>query len=60
MPLHREARYEAAMDPRYAASRLWVDAIVDPLATRTAISRALACAACNPELPPFRTGVLQT
>jgi acetyl-CoA carboxylase carboxyltransferase component len=55
-----QARYEAAMDPRYAAARLWVDALLDPADTRAAISRALACAACNPEIPPFRTGVLQT
>ena len=55
-----QARYEAAMDPRYAAARLWVDALIDPAETRVAISRALACAACNPEIPPFRTGVLQT
>ncbi|MEM7357456.1 MAG: carboxyl transferase domain-containing protein, partial [Acidobacteriota bacterium] len=55
-----EARYEAAMDPRYAAARLWVDALIDPADTRQVISRSLACAANNPEVPPFRTGVLQT
>jgi 3-methylcrotonyl-CoA carboxylase beta subunit len=55
-----QARYAAAMDPRYAAARLWVDAIIDPAETRAVISRSLAAAACNPELAPFRTGVLQT
>jgi len=55
-----QQRYEAAMDPRNAAAHLWVDALVDPAATREVLSRALAAAACNPELPPFRTGVLQT
>jgi len=55
-----QASYLAAMDPRYAAARLWVDALIDPGATREVISQALACAATNPEVPPFRTGVLQT
>jgi len=52
--------YENAMDPRYAAARLWVDALIDPADTRRIISRSLASAACNPEIPAFRTGVLQT
>jgi 3-methylcrotonyl-CoA carboxylase beta subunit len=55
-----KARYAAAMDPRYAAARLWVDALVDPAATRRVLARSLAAAAHNPEIPPFRTGVLQT
>ncbi|MEM7587588.1 MAG: carboxyl transferase domain-containing protein, partial [Acidobacteriota bacterium] len=55
-----QTRYEAAMDPRYAAARLWVDAIIDPAKTRRVLSRSLACVAANPDLPPFRTGVLQT
>ncbi|MFL6235873.1 MAG: acyl-CoA carboxylase subunit beta [Thermoanaerobaculia bacterium] len=55
-----KARYAAAMDPRYAAARLWVDAIIDPAETRKVIGRSLACAEMNPEIPEFRTGVLQT
>jgi 3-methylcrotonyl-CoA carboxylase beta subunit len=55
-----QARYTEAMNPRYAAARLWVDAIIDPAETRRVLSRALAAAAANPEIPPFRTGVLQT
>jgi len=55
-----KARYAAAMDPRYAAARLWVDAIIDPAETRKVIGRSLAAAAMNPEIPEFRTGVLQT
>lgn len=53
-------RYHAAMDPRYAAARLWVDEIIDPRETREVVARSLAAAAHNPELPPFRQGVLQT
>ncbi|MEM9554117.1 MAG: carboxyl transferase domain-containing protein [Acidobacteriota bacterium] len=52
--------YDDAMDPRYAAARLWVDEIIDPAATREIVSNALACCASNPDIPPFRTGVLQT
>ena len=48
------------MDPRYAAARLWVDALIDPAATRQVIGRSLACAATNPQIPEFKTGVLQT
>lgn len=55
-----QARYTAAMDPRYAAARLWVDAIIDPAATRRVVSRSLACAAQKADLPEFRVGVLQT
>jgi len=55
-----QARYAAAMDPRYAAARLWVDALIDPTDTRTVVARSLAAAACNPDIPEFRTGVLQT
>jgi acetyl-CoA carboxylase carboxyltransferase component len=55
-----KARYAAAMNPRYAAARLWVDAIIDPAETREILARSLACAAENPEIPEFRTGVLQT
>ncbi len=55
-----QARYEAAMDPRYAAARLWVDAIIDPAATREVVARALSCAASNPVVEEFKTGVLQT
>jgi 3-methylcrotonyl-CoA carboxylase beta subunit len=55
-----KARYAATADPRYAAARLWVDAIIDPAETRAVIVRSLACAAMNPEIAEFRTGVLQT
>ena len=55
-----KARYEAAMDPRYAAARLWVDAIIDPAETRAVLARTLDLVAHNPEIPEFKTGVLQT
>jgi 3-methylcrotonyl-CoA carboxylase beta subunit len=55
-----KARYTAASEPRYAAARLWVDALLDPAETRKVLGRSLACAAMNPRIPEFKTGVLQT
>jgi len=52
--------YEHQTDPRYAAARLWVDAIIDPAHTREALIFALEAAALNPEIREFKTGVLQT
>ncbi len=54
------ATYEHQTDPRYAAARLWVDAIIDPAHTRDALIWALEAAALNPEIRDFKTGVLQT
>jgi 3-methylcrotonyl-CoA carboxylase beta subunit len=54
------ATYDHQADPRYAAARLWVDAIIDPAQTREALIEALEAAAHNPEIREFRTGVLQT
>jgi len=52
--------YEQQTDPRYAAARLWVDAIIDPAQTREALIWALEAASLNPEVREFRSGVLQT
>src|SRR5579864_8803866 len=60
--LHESVRatYEQQTDPRYAAARLWVDAIIDPAHTRDALISALEAAALNPDIREFKTGVLQT
>jgi acetyl-CoA carboxylase carboxyltransferase component len=52
--------YDEQMDPRYGAARLWIDRIIDPVETRDAITIALEAAALNPDVEPFRVGVLQT
>jgi 3-methylcrotonyl-CoA carboxylase beta subunit len=52
--------YEHQSDPRYAAARLWVDAIIDPAHTRDALIWALESASLNPVIPEWKTGVLQT
>jgi acetyl-CoA carboxylase carboxyltransferase component len=54
-----KSRYNRQTTPYYAASRLWIDAIIDPLDTRKVIVEALKAAACNPEMPEFKTGVIQ-
>ncbi len=53
-------RYDKQTDVRYAASRLWVDGIINPIDTRERISKAIACADLNPEIEEFKTGVMQT
>ncbi len=55
-----QASYEEQAEAEYGAARLWLDAIIDPLQTRSAIGLALDAAAHNPEIPALRTGVLQT
>jgi 3-methylcrotonyl-CoA carboxylase beta subunit len=54
-----KGRYDQQTTPYYAAARLWVDAIIDPLATRQVIAEGIAAANNNPEIEPFRTGVIQ-
>ncbi|HTV13330.1 MAG TPA: acyl-CoA carboxylase subunit beta [Acidobacteriaceae bacterium] len=55
-----KATYDAQTDCRYAAARLWVDAIIDPAKTRDALLLALEAAALNPDVPKFNPGILQT
>ncbi|PYU97497.1 MAG: methylcrotonoyl-CoA carboxylase [Acidobacteria bacterium] len=54
-----QEQYDRALDPRYAAARLWIDKILHPAGTRKALILALDVASHNPEIEPFRTGVLQ-
>ena len=54
-----KASYEEQTDVRYAAARLWVDAIIRPEDTRSALLTALAVATRFDEGKPFKTGVLQ-
>jgi 3-methylcrotonyl-CoA carboxylase beta subunit len=52
-------RYERQTSPYYAAARLWVDDIIDPVDTRQVISEGIAAANCNPEIAELKTGVFQ-
>lgn len=52
-------RYEKQTNAYYAASRLWVDAIIDPLETRKVISMGIE-AANNAPVAKFNPGIIQT
>ena len=52
-------KYSRQTTPFYAASRLWIDAIIDPLDTRSVISENLAAANNNGNIDEFKTGVFQ-
>lgn len=54
-----KGRYETQTSPYYAAARMWVDAIIDPLDTRLRISEGIKAANENAALPTFATGVFQ-
>jgi 3-methylcrotonyl-CoA carboxylase beta subunit len=55
-----KATYDQQTDCRYAAARLWVDAIIDPARTREAILTGLEATSLNPDVPKFNVGILQT
>ena len=54
-----ESKYKESTSPYYAASRLWVDAIIDPVETRKLISLGIDMANHNDEKQTFNMGVLQ-
>ena len=54
-----KARYDAQVSPYYAAARLWTDAIIDPLETRTWISMGIEAANHSPIEKKFNLGVIQ-
>ncbi len=55
-----KASYEEQMSPYYAASRIWVDGIIDPLETRRVISKGIEAANHAPIKEQFNVGVIQT
>lgn len=52
-------RYNEQMSPYYAASRLWVDAIIDPLQTRQWVSMGIEMANHAPITKRYNPGVIQ-
>jgi len=52
-------RYDEQVSPYYAAARLWTDAIIDPLETRTWISMGIEAANHSPIEKKFNLGVIQ-
>ena len=54
-----KAKYDEQLSPYYAAARLWVDGIIDPLETRKIISMGIEAANHSP-LEKYNVGVIQT
>jgi acetyl-CoA carboxylase carboxyltransferase component len=54
-----KARYDEQVSPYYAAARIWTDAVIDPLDTRTWISMGIEAANHAPIEKQFNMGVLQ-
>ncbi|WP_162427536.1 acyl-CoA carboxylase subunit beta [Pontibacter pudoricolor] len=55
-----KAKYNEELSPYYAAARLWVDGIIDPLETRKVISMGIEAANHAPIERPYNVGVIQT
>ncbi len=55
-----KSRYDEQISPYYAASRLWVDAIIDPTETRKVISMGIEMANHAKAEKPYNVGVIQT
>jgi 3-methylcrotonyl-CoA carboxylase beta subunit len=54
-----KSRYDHQASPYYAAGRLWIDAIIDPVDTRKIISESIKAANHQPVMNEFKTGVFQ-
>ena len=52
-------RYDQQTTPYYAAARLWVDAIIDPIDTRKVISEGIAAANHDADIEDMKLGVFQ-
>lgn len=52
-------KYDNQVSPYYAAARIWTDAIINPLDTRTWISMGIEAANHAPIEKPFNLGLLQ-
>ena len=53
-------RYDEQISPYYAASRIWIDAIIDPAETRKVISMGIEMANHKKAEKPYNVGVIQT
>ena len=53
-------KYDEQISPYYAASRLWIDAIIDPIETRKVISLGIDVANHKKSTEKYNVGVLQT
>ena len=54
-----KGKYDQQTTPYYAAARLWVDDIIDPIETRKVISEGINAANHNPVMGDLKLGVFQ-
>ena len=54
-----KSRYDKQISPYYSAARIWTDAVINPLDTRTWISMGIEAANHSPIEKQFNMGVLQ-
>ncbi|WP_233897759.1 acyl-CoA carboxylase subunit beta [Tenacibaculum piscium] len=54
-----KARYDKQISPYYAAARIWTDAVINPLDTRTWISMGIEAANHAPIEKKFNLGIIQ-
>lgn len=55
-----KSKYDSQISPYYAASRLWIDAIIDPIETRKVVSMGIEMANHKKAEKPYNVGVIQT
>ena len=55
-----KSRYDEQTSSYYAAARLWLDAIIDPVETRTWISMGIEAANNAPAARQYNVGIIQT
>lgn len=55
-----KSKYDKQISPYYAASRLWLDAIIDPVETREVISLGIEMANHKKAEKKYNVGVIQT
>jgi acetyl-CoA carboxylase carboxyltransferase component len=53
-------KYNSQLSPYYAAARLWVDGIIDPMETRKIVSMGIEAANQAPPEEKYNVGVIQT
>lgn len=53
-------KYDEELSPYYAASRMWVDGVIDPLETRKIVSMGIEAANHSPITEKFNVGIIQT
>jgi acetyl-CoA carboxylase carboxyltransferase component len=57
---HMIEKYNQQLSPYYAAARMWVDGVIDPMESRQVIAMGIEAANHAPIKEKFNVGVIQT